>query len=95
MVDRDLLASKLGELAGHLARVRTRRTVSAEDLRRDRDALDLVALGGDVEPDLSGRGLSRQPGPNPHAERHDDERDDPGHDRFEYIIGLHGFPAGR
>ena len=44
MVDRDLGASKLGELAEHLARVRTRRTLAVEDLRRDRDALDLVAF---------------------------------------------------
>jgi uncharacterized protein YutE (UPF0331/DUF86 family) len=44
MVDRDLVAGKLGELAEHVARVRTRRTGSAEDLRRDRDALDLVAF---------------------------------------------------
>jgi hypothetical protein len=28
-------------------------------------------------------------------ERRDGERDDPEHDRFEYIIGLHGFSAGR
>ncbi|MBI1726637.1 MAG: DUF86 domain-containing protein [Candidatus Rokubacteria bacterium] len=44
MVDRDLVASKLGELAEHVARVRTRRVATAEDLRRDRDALDLVAF---------------------------------------------------
>lgn len=44
MVDRDLVASKLGELAEHVARVQARRTVTAEDLRRDRDALDLVAF---------------------------------------------------
>jgi uncharacterized protein YutE (UPF0331/DUF86 family) len=44
MVDRALVASKLGELAQHVARVRTRRTVTADDLRRDRDALDLVAF---------------------------------------------------
>ena len=44
MVDRDLVASKLGELAEHVARVRTRRTASAEDLRRDRDALDLISF---------------------------------------------------
>ena len=43
-VDRDLGVSKLGELAQHVARVRTRRTVTAEDLRRDRDALDLVSF---------------------------------------------------
>jgi len=44
MVDRDLVASKLGELATHLARVRSRRTATADDLSRDRDALDLVAF---------------------------------------------------
>jgi uncharacterized protein YutE (UPF0331/DUF86 family) len=44
MVDRDLVASKLAELAEHVARVRTRRTATADDLRRDRDALDLVAF---------------------------------------------------
>jgi hypothetical protein len=44
MVDRDLVASKLGELAEHVARVRTRSTASAEDLRRDRDALDLISF---------------------------------------------------
>ena len=44
MVDRDLVASKLGELAEYVARVRTRRTMTADDLRRDRDALDLVAF---------------------------------------------------
>ncbi len=44
MVDRDLVASKLGELAEHVARVRSRRKATAEDLRRDRDALDLVAF---------------------------------------------------
>jgi uncharacterized protein YutE (UPF0331/DUF86 family) len=44
MVDRDLVASKLAELAEHVARVRTRRKATAEDLRRDRDALDLVAF---------------------------------------------------
>jgi uncharacterized protein YutE (UPF0331/DUF86 family) len=44
MVDRDLVATKLGELAEHLARVRTRSTASAEDLRRDRDALDLISF---------------------------------------------------
>jgi uncharacterized protein YutE (UPF0331/DUF86 family) len=44
MVDRDLVASKLAELAGHVARVRTRRAATADDLRRDRDALDVVAF---------------------------------------------------
>jgi uncharacterized protein YutE (UPF0331/DUF86 family) len=44
MVDRDLVASKLAELAEHVARVRTRRTATVDDLRRNRDALDLVAF---------------------------------------------------
>ena len=44
MVDRDLIAGKLGELADHLARVRARRKATADELRRDRDALDLVAF---------------------------------------------------
>jgi uncharacterized protein YutE (UPF0331/DUF86 family) len=44
MVDRDLVASKLAELADHLARVRARRTATADELRRDRDARDLVAF---------------------------------------------------
>jgi len=44
MVDRDLVAGKLGELAEHVARVRTRRKPTADDLRHDRDALDLVAF---------------------------------------------------
>jgi uncharacterized protein YutE (UPF0331/DUF86 family) len=44
MVDRDLVASKLGELAEHVARVRGRRKATAEELRRDRDAFELVAF---------------------------------------------------
>jgi uncharacterized protein YutE (UPF0331/DUF86 family) len=44
MVDPDLVASKLGELADHIARVRTRRKASADELVKDRDALDLVAF---------------------------------------------------
>jgi uncharacterized protein YutE (UPF0331/DUF86 family) len=44
MVDPDLVAAKLGELAGHVARVRARRRATAEELARDRDALDLVAF---------------------------------------------------
>ena len=44
MVDRDLVASKLSELADRVARVRSRRKPSADDLRRDRDALELVAF---------------------------------------------------
>ncbi|HEU4370572.1 MAG TPA: DUF86 domain-containing protein [Methylomirabilota bacterium] len=38
------MASKLSELADHLARVRARRKATAEELARDRDALDLVAF---------------------------------------------------
>ena len=44
IVDRDLVASKLSELAEHVARVRTRRKAAAAELHRDRDALDLVAF---------------------------------------------------
>jgi uncharacterized protein YutE (UPF0331/DUF86 family) len=44
MVDRDLVAAKLGELAEHVARVRARCKATADELRRDRDALDLVAF---------------------------------------------------
>lgn len=44
MVDPDLVASKLSELAGHLARVRARRKATADELGQDRDALDLVAF---------------------------------------------------
>jgi uncharacterized protein YutE (UPF0331/DUF86 family) len=44
MLDHDLVASKLSELADRLERVRTRRKASADELGRDRDALDLVAF---------------------------------------------------
>jgi uncharacterized protein YutE (UPF0331/DUF86 family) len=44
MVDPDLVASKLGELADHVARVRAHRKPTADELARDRDALDLVAF---------------------------------------------------
>jgi uncharacterized protein YutE (UPF0331/DUF86 family) len=44
MVDPDLIATKLGELAGELERVRARRRATAEELAADRDALDLVAF---------------------------------------------------
>jgi uncharacterized protein YutE (UPF0331/DUF86 family) len=44
MVDRDLVAGKLAELADRVERVRARRTETADDLRRHRDALDLVAF---------------------------------------------------
>lgn len=44
MVDRDLLAAKLAELDERVARVRSRCPASAEALRDDRDALDLVSF---------------------------------------------------
>ena len=44
MVDPDLVASKLSDLADHLERVRIRRKATAEELAGDRDALDLVAF---------------------------------------------------
>jgi uncharacterized protein YutE (UPF0331/DUF86 family) len=44
MVDRDLVPGKLGELAEHVARVRSRSKATAEELRRDRDAFGLVAF---------------------------------------------------
>jgi uncharacterized protein YutE (UPF0331/DUF86 family) len=44
MVDRDLVASKLSELADRLERVRARRVATVQELARDRDALDLVAF---------------------------------------------------
>jgi uncharacterized protein YutE (UPF0331/DUF86 family) len=44
MVDPDLVASKLSDLADHLERVRIRRKATAEGLAGDRDALDLVAF---------------------------------------------------
>ena len=44
MVDPDLVASKLSDLADHLQRVRIRRKATAEGLAGDRDALDLVAF---------------------------------------------------
>lgn len=44
MVDPNLVASKLSELAEHVGRVRTRRKATAGELARDRDALDLVAF---------------------------------------------------
>lgn len=44
MVDRDLVASKLAELSEHLDRVRHHRKPTAEALRQDRDARDLVAF---------------------------------------------------
>lgn len=44
MVDRDLLAAKLGELADRIARVRLHCPHSAVELARDRDRLDLVSF---------------------------------------------------
>jgi uncharacterized protein YutE (UPF0331/DUF86 family) len=44
MVDRELVTAKLAELAEHVARVQARRKATAEELGRDRDALDLVAF---------------------------------------------------
>jgi hypothetical protein len=50
MVDRNLVASKLSELADHPARVRARRKGTADELRRDRDTglADLEAFSGEV-----------------------------------------------
>lgn len=44
MVDRDLIAAKLAELADRVMRVRTRCPSTAEQLRDDRDALDVVSF---------------------------------------------------
>jgi len=44
MVNRDLLAAKLAELADRIARVRSRCPTTVAELRADRDALDLVAF---------------------------------------------------
>jgi uncharacterized protein YutE (UPF0331/DUF86 family) len=44
LVNKDLLAAKLTELADRLARVRTHVPTSANALRANRDALDLVAF---------------------------------------------------
>lgn len=44
MVDRDLLAAKLAELADRITRVRTRCPATPDELRADRDALDLVSF---------------------------------------------------
>jgi uncharacterized protein YutE (UPF0331/DUF86 family) len=44
MVDRDLIAAKLAELADRIARVRTRCPPTAAALRDDRDALDVVSF---------------------------------------------------
>jgi uncharacterized protein YutE (UPF0331/DUF86 family) len=44
LVDRDLLAVKLAELADRVERVRANRRASVADLVADRDAFDLVAF---------------------------------------------------
>ena len=44
MVDRDLLAAKLSDLADRIGRVRRHRPASASELARDRDRLDLVSF---------------------------------------------------
>lgn len=44
MVNKDLLAAKLSELAERCARVRTHVPPSVEALAKDRDALDIVAF---------------------------------------------------
>jgi uncharacterized protein YutE (UPF0331/DUF86 family) len=44
MVDRNLMATKLGELSDRVARVRLHCPSSADGLRGDRDALDLVSF---------------------------------------------------
>jgi uncharacterized protein YutE (UPF0331/DUF86 family) len=44
VVDRDLLAAKLAELADRIGRVRARCPATADELRADRDALDVVSF---------------------------------------------------
>jgi uncharacterized protein YutE (UPF0331/DUF86 family) len=44
VVDRHLIAAKLAELAERIERVRRHCPASADELRRDRDALDLVSF---------------------------------------------------
>jgi uncharacterized protein YutE (UPF0331/DUF86 family) len=44
VVDRHLAAAKLAELADRIERVRSRCPATADELRRDRDALDLVSF---------------------------------------------------
>lgn len=44
MVDRHLAAAKLAELSDRLERVRARCPASVDELRHDRDALDLVSF---------------------------------------------------
>jgi len=44
MVDADVIAAKLGELADRVGRVRQHRPADADALAADRDALDLVSF---------------------------------------------------
>lgn len=44
MVDQGLLGAKLAELADRIARVRSRCPATVDELRADRDALDLVSF---------------------------------------------------
>lgn len=44
MVDRDLVAAKLAELHDRIARVRAKCPATLDELRADRDALDLVSF---------------------------------------------------
>lgn len=44
MVDRDLMVAKLAELGDRVSRVRTRCPATVDELRADRDALDLVSF---------------------------------------------------
>lgn len=44
MVDPNLVAAKLSDLAARAARIRTHRKESADDLGADEDALDLVSF---------------------------------------------------
>lgn len=44
MVDRGLISLKLADLADRIARVRSRCPTTVDDLRADRDALDLVSF---------------------------------------------------
>ncbi len=44
MVDRDLIAAKLAELADRVARVRAKCPPTAEELLTDRDSLDVVSF---------------------------------------------------
>jgi uncharacterized protein YutE (UPF0331/DUF86 family) len=44
MVDRDLIAAKLAELADRVARIRAKCPATEDDFRNDRDALDVVSF---------------------------------------------------